>query len=67
MFTYMVLNVGIGTIIYYSNEELAAWATKIRDSGAKGVWVYFNNDYDAHSPKNAAASRRVLQRAQGFR
>jgi uncharacterized protein YecE (DUF72 family) len=46
----------------YSKEELAAWATKIRDGGAKGVWVYFNNDYDAHAPKNAAVLQRVLQR-----
>ena len=37
----------------YSDEELAAWATRIRESGAKRVWVYFNNDYDGYATKNA--------------
>jgi uncharacterized protein YecE (DUF72 family) len=46
----------------YSDEELADWATKIRDSGAKRAWVYFNNDFDAYAPKNAAGFRRTLQR-----
>ena len=51
----------------YSDEELADWATKIRDSGAKRAWVYFNNDFDAYAPKNAAGIRRTLQRTQSFR
>jgi uncharacterized protein YecE (DUF72 family) len=48
----------------YSDEELADCATKIRDSGAERVRVYFNNDFDAYAPKNAAAIRRTLQRTQ---
>ena len=51
----------------YSTEELADWATKISDSGAKRVWVYFNNDFDAYAPKNATAFRRMLQRAERAR
>jgi uncharacterized protein YecE (DUF72 family) len=51
----------------YSDEELADWATKIGDSGAKRAWVYFNNDFDAYAPKNAAGIRRTLQRTQSFR
>ena len=51
----------------YSDEELADWATKIRDSGAKRAWVYFNNDFDAYAPKNAAGIPRTLQRTQSFR
>jgi uncharacterized protein YecE (DUF72 family) len=51
----------------YSTEELADWATKIRDSGAKKVWVYFNNDFGAYAPKNAGAFRRMLQRAHRAR
>jgi uncharacterized protein YecE (DUF72 family) len=51
----------------YSDEELADWATKIRDSGAKRAWVYFNNDFDAYAPKNATGIRRTLQRTQSFR
>ena len=37
----------------YSVEELTIWADRIRQSGAKSVWAYFNNDYDAHAIKNA--------------
>jgi uncharacterized protein YecE (DUF72 family) len=50
----------------YSKDELADWANKIKDSGAKRTWVYFNNDFDAYAPKNAAALRSMLRRAQGF-
>ncbi len=46
----------------YSKEELTEWATRIRASGASLVWVYFNNDNDAHAPKNAIALRRMLAR-----
>ena len=51
----------------YSREELSEWAIKIKDSRAKRAWVYFNNDFDAHAPKNAAGFRRILQRARGLR
>jgi len=37
----------------YSAEELAVWARRIADAGAKRVWAYFNNDYDGHAIKNA--------------
>jgi uncharacterized protein YecE (DUF72 family) len=46
----------------YSDEELADWAARIMASGAKRAWVYFNNDFDAYAPKNAAAIRRTLKR-----
>src|SRR5436190_1448084 len=45
---------------HYSRDELAIWADRIKASGAKRVWVYFNNDNDAHAPKNATALRRML-------
>jgi uncharacterized protein YecE (DUF72 family) len=51
----------------YSKEELADWATRIKDSGAKRAWVYFNNDFDAYAPKNAAVLRLMLRRTRGFR
>jgi uncharacterized protein YecE (DUF72 family) len=44
----------------YSKTELAEWARRIKDSGAKHVWVYFNNDYDAYAIKNARALARLL-------
>ncbi len=45
----------------YSSTELATWADRIRASGAKRAWIYFNNDNDAHAPKNAAALCRMLR------
>jgi uncharacterized protein YecE (DUF72 family) len=44
----------------YSNDELSKWAGRIQSSGAKRAWVYFNNDYEAYAPRNAAAMRRLL-------
>jgi uncharacterized protein YecE (DUF72 family) len=44
----------------YSRDELSKWANKITASGAKRVWVYFNNDHEAHAPRNAVAMRRLL-------
>lgn len=46
----------------YSKEELTAWASRIKASGAKRVWIYFNNDDNAYAPKNAASFRRILNR-----
>jgi uncharacterized protein YecE (DUF72 family) len=45
----------------YSKDELAKWADRIRASGAKRAWVYFNNDYEAYAPRNAAAMRGLLK------
>ncbi|MFQ6008359.1 MAG: DUF72 domain-containing protein [Candidatus Zixiibacteriota bacterium] len=47
----------------YSNKELQSWAKRIRQSGAKNVWAYFNNDYNAYAPKNALYLRKLLQEA----
>lgn len=44
----------------YSKGELAEWADRIEASGAKRAWIYFNNDNDAHAPKNATALLRML-------
>ncbi|PSO14032.1 DUF72 domain-containing protein [Bradyrhizobium sp. MOS003] len=44
----------------YSDEELLKWADRIRESGAKRAWIYFNNDYDAHAPANAKTLHRML-------
>jgi uncharacterized protein YecE (DUF72 family) len=37
----------------YTRKELAEWAKKIRASGAREVWVYFNNDREGFAIKNA--------------
>jgi uncharacterized protein YecE (DUF72 family) len=44
----------------YSHDELAEWAARIRASGASRAWVYFNNDFEANAPRNAAAMRSLL-------
>jgi len=45
----------------YSREELAAWAGRVRESGADEVWIYFNNDRQGHAVANALALRRMLR------
>jgi uncharacterized protein YecE (DUF72 family) len=47
----------------YAKHELAVWAQRIRDSGAKRAWIYFNNDRDCNAIKNARELRRQLRRA----
>ena len=45
----------------YTKEELQRWASRIKESGAKTSWIYFNNDYAAHATKNARELKRLLQ------
>lgn len=51
----------------YSKEELAVWVERIRDSGCKAVWCYFNNDRDASAIKNARELIRQLRTKPKFR
>ena len=46
----------------YSDEALDAWASRVRDWAASGpdVYVYFDNDVDAHAPFDAAGLARRL-------
>jgi uncharacterized protein YecE (DUF72 family) len=46
----------------YTKEELAIWVQRIRASGAKRVWAYFNNDRDGYAIKNARELRRQLSK-----
>ncbi len=48
----------------YTDEELSEYAVKIRDSGAREAWVYFDNDNSAFAIKNAHELIRQL-RAMG--
>ena len=45
----------------YSQEELEVWADRIRESAAKRVWIYFNNDRDGYALKNAKQLMRQLK------
>jgi uncharacterized protein YecE (DUF72 family) len=44
----------------YSVAELSSWAEKIKASGARRVWAYFNNDRNCYAIKNARTLRRML-------
>jgi uncharacterized protein YecE (DUF72 family) len=44
----------------YTSEELAVWSQRIKESGAKHVWAYFNNDRNCYAIKNARELRRQL-------
>lgn len=48
----------------YSDAELKAWAEKIRASGAREIWAYFNNDREGCAFRNAQVLRRLLTRAR---
>ncbi|WP_426232187.1 DUF72 domain-containing protein [Pararhizobium sp. DWP3-4] len=45
----------------YSDNELIIWAERIRASGAETTWVYFNNDRDGYSIKNAKRLAELLR------
>jgi uncharacterized protein YecE (DUF72 family) len=45
----------------YTNDELRVWADRIRGSGAKRVWCYFNNDREGYAIKNARQLLRLLR------
>ena len=44
----------------YSEDQMRDWAKRIADSGARRVWVYFNNDYDGNAIDNARQLRDML-------
>jgi uncharacterized protein YecE (DUF72 family) len=44
----------------YSKAELGKWVERIKASGAKRAWIYFNNDDAAYAPGNATTMRRLL-------
>lgn len=45
----------------YTEEELAAWAEKIESWGID-AYVYFDNDFMGHAPRNALRLREILNR-----
>ena len=45
----------------YTKEELDVWAQRIRESKAKRVWAYFNNDRDGFAIKNAKEFLHLLK------
>jgi uncharacterized protein YecE (DUF72 family) len=51
----------------YSCEELDAWAHRIKQSGAREVWIYFNNDREGFAIKNAREMVKQLSRPENPR
>jgi uncharacterized protein YecE (DUF72 family) len=46
----------------YTREELSIWAQRIKESGARRAWIYFNNDRNGYAIENAAMLARLLKR-----
>ncbi|RYG25597.1 DUF72 domain-containing protein [bacterium] len=44
----------------YTTDELTVWADRIRESGARQSWIYFNNDFDRYAIKNAKELLQLL-------
>ena len=57
---------GLGQRLYdydYSNKELGVWARRLRPCLAgRTLYAFFNNDYHANAPRNAAELRGLLSR-----
>jgi len=46
----------------YSHSELEEWARRLHAWRAeRELFVYFNNDWEAFAPRNAAALSRLLE------
>lgn len=45
----------------YPLEQLRGWARRLHQSGARRVWVYFNNDREGFAVTNALALRGLLE------
>jgi len=56
---------GAGPKLYrydYSREELEAWAERVRPHlRGRTLYAFFNNDYAANAPRNAATFREILR------
>lgn len=48
----------------YTRKELEVWAQRIRESKAKRVWAYFNNDREGFAIKNAKEFLRLLKKSE---
>jgi uncharacterized protein YecE (DUF72 family) len=52
----------------YSDKELTEWAARLRPHLAgRTLYAFFNNDYRANAPRNAATLREILEKQDGKR
>jgi uncharacterized protein YecE (DUF72 family) len=49
----------------YTPAELLTWLERIRASGAREAWVYFDNDRNGNAVKNALQLRRLFRNISG--
>lgn len=45
----------------YTSEELTVWTERVKASGCRRVWAYFNNDRDGYAIRNAQEFSRQLK------
>jgi len=59
---------GLGKQSYrydYSRQELSDWASRLASHlPGRTLYAFFNNDYQANAPRNAAVFRELLKAAQ---
>jgi uncharacterized protein YecE (DUF72 family) len=48
----------------YTRPELQVWTDRIRAAAPSKVWAYFDNDNEAHAPRNARTFLRQLSTAR---
>ncbi len=61
-FVYVRMHAGAAPGGGFTDDQLRAWARRIRAlrSAGREVYVYFNNDWDGHAVRDAASLRALL-------
>lgn len=61
-FAYIRMHAGAGPGGGFTDDQLRAWAGRVRGlrRGGKEVYVYFNNDWEGHAVRDAARLRALL-------
>jgi uncharacterized protein YecE (DUF72 family) len=62
-FTYLRMHRGRTAGGRFDDEELKGWAQRVRAVARSGkdAYVYFNNDWEAHAPRDAERLRHLLK------
>ena len=62
-FAYLRMHAGAGQSGGFTDDQLAAWAGRVRGlrGAGKEVYVYFNNDWEGHAVRDAERLRALLE------
>ena len=62
-FAYVRMHAGAGPGGGFTDDQLRAWAGRVRGlrQAGKHVYVYFNNDWEGHAVRDAARLRTLLE------